>query len=291
MLASLPGRALAQGDTAAVAPAAGGYVPMAPTPGKGMPVEGGMNVQGQFSEIGNVAAGLHGGLVWIMGVISVFVLILLFYVVIRYNRRANPTPSRTTHNTLIEVVWTVVPVLILVGIALPSLNLLAKQYESPPADAVTIKATGYQWYWGYTYPDNGGFEVVSNMLDEKGAAASGEPYLLAVDNRMVVPVNTPLRLQTTAADVIHSFAVPSLWFKLDAVPGRLNEKLLIIKEPGVYYGQCSELCGVRHGFMPITVEALPREQWEAWVLEQGGTVGEPAAPIEPSGEATAEAVA
>src|SRR3546814_44703 len=139
--------------------------------------------------------------------------------------------------------------------------------------------------------DNGGFEVVSNMLDKDAAAARGEPYQLAVDNRMVVPANTPLRLQTTAADVIHSFAVPSLWFKLDAVPGRLNEKLLIIKEPGVYYGQCSELCGARHGYMPITVEALPREQWEAWVLEQGGTVGEPAAPIEPSGEATAEAVA
>src|SRR3546814_1430526 len=134
----------------------------------------------------------------------------LVYVVIRYNRRANPTPSRTTHNTLIEVVWTVVPVLILVGIALPSLNLLAKQYESPPADAVTIKATGYQWYWGYTYPDNGGFEVVSNMLDEAGAAASGESYLLAVDNRMVVPANTPLRLQITASDVIHSFAVQLL---------------------------------------------------------------------------------
>ncbi|KUO57524.1 MAG: cytochrome C oxidase subunit II [Sphingomonadales bacterium BRH_c42] len=256
-----------------------------------MPVDGGTNVQEQFSEIGHVAVGLHSGLVWIMGLICLFVLALLAWVIIRYNRRANPTPSRTTHNTLIEVVWTVVPVLILVGIALPSLNLLAKQYESPPADAVTIKATGYQWYWGYSYPDNGGFEVVSNMLDKQGAAASGQPYLLAVDNRMVVPANTPLRLQTTAADVIHSFAVPSLWFKLDAVPGRLNEKLLIIKEPGVYYGQCSELCGVRHGFMPITIEALPREQWEAWVLEQGGTVGEPAAPIEPSGEATAEAVA
>lgn len=291
VLASLPGRALAQGETAAAAPAAGGYVPMAPTPGKGMPVDGGINVQGQFSEIGNVAAGLHDGLVWIMGLITLFVLVLLVFVMIRFNRRANPTPSRTTHNTLIEVVWTVVPVLILVGIALPSLNLLAKQYESPPADAVTIKATGYQWYWGFSYPDNGGFEVVSNMLDEQAATARGEPYQLAVDNRMVVPANTPLRLQTTAADVIHSFAVPSLWFKLDAVPGRLNEKLLIIKEPGVYYGQCSELCGARHGFMPITVEALPREQWEAWVLEQGGTVGKPAAPIEPSGEATAEAAA
>ena len=300
MLASVPGGALAQDGAAEATPpaeAAGGYVPMAPTAGKGMPVDGAMNVQGQFSEIGSSAIGLHGGLVWIMGLICLFVLALLVYVMIRYNRRANPTPSRTTHNTLIEVVWTVVPVLILVGIALPSLNLLAKQYETPPEDAVTIKATGYQWYWGYSYPDNGGFEVVSNMLDKDAAAARGEPYQLAVDNRMVVPANTPLRLQTTAADVIHSFAVPSLWFKLDAVPGRLNEKLLIIKEPGVYYGQCSELCGVRHGFMPITVEALPRDQWEAWVLEQGGTVGdadeagEPAAPVEPTGEATAAAAA
>ncbi len=139
---------------------------------------------------------------------------------------------------------------------------------------MTIKVTGYQWYWGYNYPDNGDFEIISNMLPEEEALANGEPPQLAVDNRLVVPANTPLRMQVIAADVIHSFAVPSLWFKIDAVPGRLNERLLTINEPGVYYGQCSELCGARHGYMPIAIEALPRDQWEAWVVSQGGTIGE-----------------
>ena len=195
-------------------------------------------------------------------------------VVIRYRRSANPTPSRTTHNTMLEVFWMVVPALILAVLAVPSIRLLAKQYETPPENAVTIKATGYQWYWGYTYPDNGGFEVISNMLPEEEALDKGLPGLMAVDNRMVVPAGVPLRIQTTAADVIHAFAVPSLWFKIDAVPGRLNERLLTIEEPGIYYGQCSELCGARHGYMPIAVEALPMAQFEAWVRSQGGTVGE-----------------
>lgn len=296
VLALSPQGVLAQENamvTDAAPEASGGYTPMAPTEGVGMPVDGALNVQSQFTEIGSQALELHTALLWIMGIISVFVLGLLLYVMVRYNKKANPNPSKTTHNTLIEVVWTVVPVLILVGIAIPSINLLAKQYETPPADAITIKATGYQWYWGYTYPDNGGFEVISNMLPEADAIANGEPALLAVDNRMVVPANTPLRLQTVAADVIHAFAVPSLWFKLDAVPGRLNEKLLIIEKPGVYYGQCSELCGARHGYMPIAVEALPREEWEAWVLEQGGTVGseEAADTAEADGDEASEATA
>ena len=260
---------------AATTEAPAGYTPMAPTEGKGMPIDRALDVQTQYSATGDLAIGLHNGLVWVMAIISIFVLALLAWVIIRYNRRANPTSSKTTHNTLIEVVWTIVPALILIGIAYPSIKLLQHQYQSPPQDAVTIKATGYQWYWGYAYPDNGNFEIISNMLSAEDAVARGEPYQLAVDNRMVVPANTPLRIQTTGADVIHSFAVPSLWFKLDSVPGRLNEKMLYINEPGVYYGQCSELCGARHGFMPIAVEALPREEWEAWVLEQGGTIGEP----------------
>ncbi len=265
---------IAQADGAVDAvPAAGGYEPLGPDMIKGQPTPGGLNVQPQFSEIGETAVNLHLGLVWVMAVISAFVLILLVWVVLRYNKRANPTPSKTTHNTMIEVVWMVIPALILAFIALPSMSLLAKQYESPPEDAVTIKAIGYQWYWGYEYPDNGGFEVISNMMPEDEAEAKGLPGQLAVDNRMVVPANTPLRIQTTAADVIHSFAVPALWFKLDAVPGRLNESMLTINEPGIYYGQCSELCGPKHGYMPIAVEAVPREQWEAWVRAQpGGTV-------------------
>ncbi|MEM8726340.1 MAG: cytochrome c oxidase subunit II [Pseudomonadota bacterium] len=256
-----------------------GYTPMAPTEGKGMPTafEDGalksMSFQDQYTEDGAYALWMHDYLLLpIITVISIFVLGLLLYVVLRYNRRANPEPSRTTHNTAIEVIWTVVPVLILVVIAVPSISLLAAQYETPPEDAVTIKATGYQWYWGYTYPDHGEVEIISNMLSDADAIANGEPAQLAVDNRMVVPAGVPLRIQTTAADVIHAFAVPSLWFKMDAVPGRLNEKMLTIEEPGVYYGQCSELCGTRHAYMPIAVEALPPAEFEAWVLEQGGSM-------------------
>lgn len=260
---------------AETAPAAGSYEPLGPEWIKGQPTAGEWNVQEQYSPIGQTATPFHVALIWIMAIICVFVLGLLVWVVVKYRRGANPVPSKTTHNTFIEVVWTLVPVLILVGIAIPSISLLSDQYESPPEDAVTIKVTGYQWYWGYSYPDNGGFEVISNMMPEEEAKAKGFPSHLEVDNRMVVPVDTPLRIQTTAADVIHAFAVPSLWFKIDAVPGRLNERLLTITEPGIYYGQCSELCGARHGYMPIAVEALPRDEWEAWVLTQaGGTVGE-----------------
>ena len=280
----------AVGDAAeAAAPAASGYTPLGPDMIKGQPIDRGIDVQEQFSEVGNMALGLHTGLVWVMAVISLFVLVLLLWVMIRYNKRTNPVASKTSHNTLIEVVWTLVPVLILVGIAVPSISLIAKQYEPAPKDALTIKATGYQWYWGYSYPDNGDFEVVSNMMPEADAIAAGLPAQLAVDNRMVVPVGVPIRLQTTAADVIHSFAVHSLWYKLDAVPGRLNEKVLMVTEPGIYYGQCSELCGIKHGYMPIAIEAVPMEQFEAWVLSQGGTIGDEEAA--PAAEATEEAPA
>lgn len=281
-------------DSAAVAAAApaaaaaeaapvdkGYYTPMKPTPGKGQPVDKGWTFQDQYSPTGEQALWMHDVILMpIIVAISIFVLILLVIVAARFNKRANPVASKTSHNTLIEVVWTLVPVLILVVIAVPSIRLLAHQYEPAPKGAVTVKVTGYQWYWGYTYPDNGGFEVISNMLSDEDAVKNGEPAQLAVDNRMVVPVGEPIRIQTIGSDVIHAFALPSLWFKLDAVPGRINEKVLIINEPGVYYGQCSELCGARHGYMPIAVEALPRDKFEAWVKTQpGGTVGAaPAAP-------------
>ena len=284
---------------AAAAPAEAGsaYTPMAPTKGKGMPTsyEDGalqsMTFQDQYSANGKYAQWMHDGILMpVITIISLLVLGLLLYVVVRFNRRRNPVASRTTHNTMIEVVWTILPVIILVMIAVPSITLLARQYETPPADAVTIKATGYQWYWGYTYPDHGEIEVVSNMLDEAEALKRGEPGQLAVDNRMVVPAGVPLRIQTTASDVIHAFAVPSLWFKMDAVPGRLNEKLLIIEEPGVYYGQCSELCGARHAYMPIVVEALPPAQFAAWVKSQGGTMpGEAEAAVPAAAETAASA--
>jgi cytochrome c oxidase subunit 2 len=280
--APAPAPAAAAAPVAAPSPAiapANAYVPMRPTPGKGQPVAGAYGFQDQYSPTGHEALRMHDALLMpIITAVSLLVLGLLLYVIARFNRRANPVAAKFSHNTTIEVIWTLVPVLILVVIAVPSIRLLAHQYQSPPKGALTVKVTGYQWYWGYTYPDNGGFEVISNILPPGEATKRGEQEQLGADNRMVVPAGEDIRLQTTGSDVIHSFSVPSLWFKLDAVPGRINEKVLHIDEPGVYYGQCSELCGVRHGYMPIVVEALPRPKFEAWVKAQGGTVGAPASP-------------
>lgn len=279
----------AEPSTTEAAPADGaGYTPLGPEWIKGQPVNGGIDFQPQYTEDGEYAYAMHTYILLpIITVVSLFVLALLLWVVVRYNRKSNPVPSKTSHNTLIEIIWTVVPVLILVVIAIPSITLLANQFKSPPEDALTIKVTGYQWYWGYTYPDNGGFEVISNMLPEEEAIARGEPSHLAADNRIVVPVGEPLRIQVTGADVIHAFAVPSLWFKIDAVPGKLNERTLTIKEPGIYYGQCSELCGARHGYMPIALEAVPRPQFEAWVRSKGGTLPGDAAPAPAAAPAAA----
>ena len=274
-----PAVSAAPADAAAAAPAdKGSYTPMRPVAGKGQPVAKGMTFQDQYSPIGQEALAMHDYLLMpVIVFITLFVLLLLMLVMIRFRRGANPVASKTSHNTTIEIIWTVVPVLILVVIAVPSIRLLAHQYAPAPKGALTVKATGYQWYWGYTYPDNGGFEVISNILPDAEALKRGEQPQLAADNRMVVPAGEPIRMQTTGSDVIHAFAVPSLWFKLDAVPGKINEKVLFIKEPGVYYGQCSELCGARHGYMPIVVEALPRAKFDEWVKTQGGTVGAPAA--------------
>ena len=272
-----------------------GYTPMTPTPGVGMPVDRGVDFQDQYSANGHYAKWINNVvLLPLITVIALLVLALLLWVVVRFRRAANPNPSKTTHNTVIEIVWTLIPVLILLGVAYPSLDLVAKQFKPAPKEAVTVKVTGYQWYWGYAYPDHGGFEVVSNMLKEKEEVKPGErfrtdndgPKLLAADNRLVVPAGVPLRLQITAADVIHSFAVPAFWFKLDAVPGRLNEKALTIEKPGVYFGQCSELCGARHAYMPIVVEALPPEQFAAWVKAKGGAM-----PGEKAADAAAEPAA
>nr|WP_228727009.1 cytochrome c oxidase subunit II [Novosphingobium aureum] len=258
---------------------------MKPTQGVGMPSEAGLGFQDQYSKIGEYGAWIHNiVLMPIITVICVFVLALLVWVAVRYNRRANPVASKTSHNTAIEIVWTILPVFILLGIAVPSIDLIAKQYKPAPKSALTIKVTGNQWFWTYGYPDNGDFEVISNMLNlpgqpvvnngirEVGSEPWDGPSHLEVDNRMVVPVGEPIRLQITAADVIHSFAVPSLWFKLDAVPGRINERVLMVEKPGVYYGQCSELCGAKHGYMPIAVEALPRDKYNAWVMTHAGGV-------------------
>ncbi|OAF12774.1 cytochrome c oxidase subunit II [Bradyrhizobium neotropicale] len=200
----------------------------------------------------------HNFLFVLIAAITLFVLALLVIVVIKFNARANPVPSRTTHNTLIEVVWTLVPVLILVGIAVPSFRLLFLQLDVPKAD-LTIKATGKQWYWSYAYPDNGKFEFDSLMAQDK------QPRLLGVDNEMVVPVNKVIRVQTTGADVIHAFAVPSFGVKIDAIPGRLNETWFKATKTGMYYGQCSELCGKDHAFMPIAVRVVSDQEFASWV--------------------------
>lgn len=270
------------------------YVPLKPEPGVGQPVDKGIDFQPQVSPIGEQAYWFNQIILLpIITVISLFVLGLLLWVVVRYRAKANPVPSKTTHNTFIEIIWTAIPVLILAVVAVPSIRLLAAQYEPPKADALTIKVTGYQWYWGYAYPDQGIGEYVSKMLPKDQAEAAGEPYQLAVDNRMVVPVGRQVKLIVTGADVIHSFAVPAFWTKMDAVPGRANEVTFTANKVGVYYGQCSELCGVDHGFMPIAVEVLPADRWEAWVRSKGGNpAGEEAAALAaaaPAAETTAAA--
>ena len=250
----------------------------APTAGIGAP-DGRKGLQEQVTEVGRDAAAFHNGpLLWMCVVISIFVLILLGLTMVKYRRGANPIPSRTSHNTLIEVIWTVVPVLILVAIAIPSIRLISKQYSPPPAD-VTIKVIGNQWYWTYQYPDNGGFEIVSNMLKEPNEVTGGArartdadgPRMLAVDERLVIPAGKVVKFIITSADVIHAFAVPAFWTKMDATPGRLNETWVKVDRPGVYFGQCSELCGARHGFMPIGVEVVPEATFNAWVASKGGT--------------------
>lgn len=200
----------------------------------------------------------HNLLFWLITIITVFVLVLLVMVVVKFNARANPVPSRTTHNTLIEVAWTLIPVLILVGISVPSFRLLFLQLDIPKAD-LTIKATGKQWYWSYAYPDNGKFEFDSLLAQDK------KPRLLGVDNEMVVPVNKVVRIQTTGADVIHSFAVPAFGIKINSIPGRLNETWFKATKTGMFYGQCSELCGKDHAFMPIAVRVVSDQEFAAWV--------------------------
>ncbi|QKV18878.1 cytochrome c oxidase subunit II [Oricola thermophila] len=210
---------------------------------------------------------------WFLVPIVLLVLGLLLFVIVRFNKRANPNPSRTSHNTMIEVIWTVGPVLILLMFAVPSFQLLTAQYTPPTEPEITIKATGYQWYWGYEYQGEEGEDVSFDALlltDEDRAEYGKEdkavyPRLLAVDNEIVVPVNTTVRLLVTAGDVLHSWAMPAFGVKMDAVPGRLNETWFNVEQEGIYYGQCSELCGKDHAFMPIAVRAVSREQYDSWL--------------------------
>jgi cytochrome c oxidase subunit II len=233
--------------------------------GIGQPSEWQLGLQQPVTEVMDRIVSFHNLLLWIITAIAAFVLVLLIIIMVRFNARANPVPSRTTHNTLLEVAWTVIPVLILGVIFLPSIKLLLLQLDLPAAD-LTIKATGKQWYWTYNYPDNGKFEFDSLMLKE-GERKEGQPRLLAVDNDMVVPVNKTVRVITTGSDVIHAFAVPSFGIKIDAIPGRLNETWFKATREGVYYGQCSELCGKDHAYMPIAVRVVSEQAFAAWVEE------------------------
>ena len=214
-----------------------------------------------------IAAFHDGLLMWIITAIVIFVTGLMVWVVIRYNEKANPKPSKTTHNALIEIIWTAVPVLILIIIAIPSFKMLyyLDRTEEPE---MTIKVTGYQWYWGYEYQDHEGLSFLSYMIPEDEVdEEAGQRRLLSTDNVVVLPVDTNIKILVTSADVIHAFTVPSFGIKKDAVPGRLNETWVRIDKPGTYYGQCSQICGVNHAYMPIEVRAVPKEEFEKWVVE------------------------
>jgi len=219
---------------------------------------------------------LHDGLLILITVITVFVLALLAYVCIRFSAKNNPVPSKTTHNTLVEIIWTTIPILILVGLAIPSLRIHYFMDRAQDAE-MTLKVTGYQWYWGYEYPDQGGFSYESRITpdptkglsrEEEIKQLNGEPRLLTVDNPVVVPVNTTVRVLITAQDVIHSWSVPAFGVKLDAMPGRINETWFRATQIGTFRGQCSQLCGVWHGFMPIVVKVVSKEDFAAWVAEK-----------------------
>jgi len=233
--------------------------------GLGQPSPWQMTLQQSASPVMDDIIWFHDFLLWIIAAITAFVLILLLIVAVKFNAKANPTPSRTTHNTLLEVAWTVIPVVILVVIAVPSFRLLFFQLNTPKAD-ITIKATGKQWYWSYAYPDSK-FEFDSIMLTdaERKKVNPEPPRLLGVDNEMVVPVNKIVRMHVIGADVIHAFTVPSFGIKIDAIPGRLNETWFKATREGVYYGQCSELCGKDHAFMPIAVRVVSEQAFTAWL--------------------------
>ena len=231
----------------------------------GQPVDWQMGLQAAASPVMESMTDFHNFLLVIIFSIASFVMILLLIVIVRFNAKANPVPSKTSHNTVLEVVWTVVPILILVVIAVPSFRLLFF-YDTVPDSAMTIKAVGHQWYWSYEYPDDGdfGFDALMVADDE---LAEGEPRLLATDEKIVLPVDTDIRVLVTAEKVIHAWAVPALGVKIDATPGRLSETWLKITKEGKYYGQCSELCGVNHGFMPIEIHAVSKQEYAAWVTK------------------------
>jgi cytochrome c oxidase subunit II len=233
--------------------------------GVGEPSPWQMGMQGSVTPVMDDITSFNTFLFWITTLIALFVLILLAIIIVRFNARAHPTASRTTHNTVLEVMWTIVPVIILATIAVPSFRLLFIELDVPKAD-LTIKATGKQWLWSYSYPDNGNFEFDSTFVADKDLKP-GQLRLLTVDNEMVVPVNKIVHVLVTGADVIHSFAVPSFGIRIDAVPGRINDTWFKATRTGTYYGQCSELCGIDHSFMPIVVQVVSEADFSAWAAQ------------------------
>ncbi|MFZ5671228.1 MAG: cytochrome c oxidase subunit II [Pseudomonadota bacterium] len=251
----------------------------------GRPTPGGIGLQPAASPLKHEAHFFHDMvLLPIITAISVFVLLLLLWVIVRYNKRSNPEPAKWSHNTLVEVVWTLVPVVILMVIAIFSFRLLFRYHDMPRPD-LTVKVTGYQWNWGYEYPDQKIPEFISAMLPEEDVARRGlshDLYRLAATEPMVVPVDKVVRVQVTGADVIHAFALPAFGLKTDAVPGRLNETWFKAEKTGVYYGQCSELCGVDHAFMPIEIKVVSQAEFDAWAAAK-------APPAAPAAEGAAPA--
>ncbi|WGM37918.1 Cytochrome c oxidase subunit 2 [Caulobacter sp. NIBR1757] len=237
----------------------------------GQPTDGAIGLQPAASPLKHHAHFFHDMILLpIIVVISLFVLGLLLWIVIRYNAKANPVPAKFSHNTLLEIVWTLVPVLILMVIAIFSFRLLFEYHDTPKVD-LTVKATGYQWYWGYEYPDQEIGEITSTIMAEEDVAKAGLPaslYRLKASEPLVVPVNKVVRVQVTAVDVIHAFALPAFGLKTDAVPGRLNETWFKAEKVGTYYGQCSELCGVDHAFMPIEIKVVTQAEFDAWVASK-----------------------
>ncbi len=245
-----------------------------------VPSEWGLGFQESASPIMDRLQHFHDMLLYIIAAITVFVMILLAYVIIRFRASANPTPSKTTHNVPLEILWTVVPVIILIVIVIPSLQLLFYMDRTEKTD-MTLKITGYQWYWGYEYPDFGGVNFQANMIPEAEIKKeAGQIRLLSTDNPVVIPTDTNIQLLITAADVIHAFTVPAFGVKKDAVPGRLNESWVRVTKPGTYYGQCSEICGKNHAYMPIEFKAVPKPEFDAWIAEQKKAQGIADAPAQ-----------
>lgn len=280
------GRALAAATgvatSAMLAGAAAAQDVLGELPTIGKPLPRGVGFQPAVTELARDQQWLDHFVLIIITVVTILVCLLLLIVIFRYNSRSNPVPAKFTHNTPLEIAWTLVPVLILVAIGAFSLPALFRSQEMPSDPDIVIKATGHQWYWSYEYPENG-LAFDSIMLAREELADYGyaeDEYLLATDTAIVVPVGATVLLQVTASDVIHSWTIPAFAIKQDAVPGRIAQAWFNVEQEGIYFGQCSELCGINHAYMPIVVKAVSPEIYDAWIVDQGGTVETPTAALE-----------